>query len=30
LFGHLGRLFRRMEQSPKPFVAAINGLALGG
>lgn len=30
LFGHLGRLFRRLEQSPKPFVAAINGLALGG
>jgi 3-hydroxyacyl-CoA dehydrogenase/enoyl-CoA hydratase/3-hydroxybutyryl-CoA epimerase len=30
LFGHLGRVFRRLEQSPKPFVAAINGLALGG
>lgn len=30
LFGRLGRLFRRMELSPKPFVAAINGLALGG
>lgn len=30
LFGHLGRLFRRLETSPKPFVAAINGLALGG
>lgn len=30
LCGHLGRLFRRMELSPKPFVAAINGLALGG
>ncbi len=30
LFGHLGRLFRRMELSTKPFVAAINGLALGG
>ena len=30
LFGHLGRLFRRLEQCPKPFVAAINGLALGG
>ena len=30
LFGHLGRLFRRLELSPKPFVAAINGLALGG
>jgi 3-hydroxyacyl-CoA dehydrogenase/enoyl-CoA hydratase/3-hydroxybutyryl-CoA epimerase len=30
LFGHLGRLFRRLELNPKPFVAAINGLALGG
>ncbi|MCC2657955.1 MAG: hypothetical protein K0Q76_3063 [Panacagrimonas sp.] len=30
LFGYLGRLFRRLELSPKPFVAAINGLALGG
>jgi len=30
LFGRLGRLFRRLELSPKPFVAAINGLALGG
>jgi 3-hydroxyacyl-CoA dehydrogenase/enoyl-CoA hydratase/3-hydroxybutyryl-CoA epimerase len=30
LFGHLGRLFRRLELHPKPFVAAINGLALGG
>ena len=30
LFGHLGRLFRRLELSPKPWVAAINGLALGG
>lgn len=30
LFGHLGRLFRRLEINPKPFVAAINGLALGG
>ena len=30
LFGHLGRIFRRMELSSKPFVAAINGLALGG
>ncbi|WP_052378457.1 enoyl-CoA hydratase-related protein [Polycyclovorans algicola] len=30
LFGHLGRLFRRLETNPKPFVAAINGLALGG
>jgi 3-hydroxyacyl-CoA dehydrogenase/enoyl-CoA hydratase/3-hydroxybutyryl-CoA epimerase len=30
LFGRLGRLFRRMEKSTKPYVAAINGLALGG
>jgi 3-hydroxyacyl-CoA dehydrogenase/enoyl-CoA hydratase/3-hydroxybutyryl-CoA epimerase len=30
LFGHLGRIFRRLELQPKPFVAAINGLALGG
>lgn len=30
LFGHLGRLFRKLELHPKPFVAAINGLALGG
>jgi enoyl-CoA hydratase/carnithine racemase len=30
LFGHLGRLFRRLEVHPKPFVAAVNGLALGG
>ena len=30
LFGHLGRLFRRLELHPKPFIAAINGLALGG
>lgn len=30
LFGHLGRLFRRLELSPKPYVVAINGLALGG
>lgn len=30
LFGRLGRLFRRLERAPKPFVAAINGLALGG
>jgi len=29
MFGHLGRLFRRLEQSPKPFVAAFNGLAPG-
>jgi 3-hydroxyacyl-CoA dehydrogenase / enoyl-CoA hydratase / 3-hydroxybutyryl-CoA epimerase len=28
--GRLGRLFRRLELSGKPFVAAINGLALGG
>ena len=30
LFGHLGRLFRKLELSQKPYVAAINGLALGG
>ncbi len=30
LFGQLGRLFRELELSAKPFVAAINGLALGG
>ncbi|MES2681968.1 MAG: enoyl-CoA hydratase-related protein [Pseudomonadota bacterium] len=30
LFGHLGRLFRRLELHTKPFVAALNGLALGG
>lgn len=30
LFGRLGRLFRRLERSAKPYVAAINGLALGG
>lgn len=30
LCGHLGRVFRRLELSQKPFVAAINGLALGG
>jgi enoyl-CoA hydratase/carnithine racemase len=30
LFGYLGRLFRRLELSKKPYVAAINGLALGG
>ncbi|ASD11749.1 TPA: enoyl-CoA hydratase-related protein [Pseudomonas aeruginosa] len=30
LCGHLGRVFRRLELSRKPFVAAINGLALGG
>lgn len=28
--GRLGRLFVRLEAIPKPFVAAINGLALGG
>lgn len=30
LFGHLGRLFRKLELGNTPFVAAINGLALGG
>ncbi|MBL6750042.1 MAG: enoyl-CoA hydratase/isomerase family protein [Nevskia sp.] len=30
LCGRLGRLFRRLEKSAKPFVAALNGLALGG
>ncbi|MBS0368900.1 MAG: enoyl-CoA hydratase/isomerase family protein [Proteobacteria bacterium] len=30
LCGRLGRLFRRLERSPKPYVVAINGLALGG
>ena len=30
LCGRLGRIFRRLEKSPKPYVAAINGLALGG
>ena len=30
LCGRLGRLFRRLEKSTKPYVAAINGLALGG
>lgn len=30
LCGRLGRLFRRLEKSPKPYVVAINGLALGG
>jgi 3-hydroxyacyl-CoA dehydrogenase / enoyl-CoA hydratase / 3-hydroxybutyryl-CoA epimerase len=30
LCGRLGRLFRRLERSAKPYVAAINGLALGG
>ena len=28
--GRLGRLFRRLETTGKPFVAAIDGLALGG
>jgi 3-hydroxyacyl-CoA dehydrogenase/enoyl-CoA hydratase/3-hydroxybutyryl-CoA epimerase len=28
--GRLGRLFRRLETNGKPFVAAIDGLALGG
>jgi 3-hydroxyacyl-CoA dehydrogenase / enoyl-CoA hydratase / 3-hydroxybutyryl-CoA epimerase len=28
--GRLGRLFRRLEANPKPFVAAVDGLALGG
>jgi 3-hydroxyacyl-CoA dehydrogenase/enoyl-CoA hydratase/3-hydroxybutyryl-CoA epimerase len=28
--GRLGRLFRRLEVNGKPFVAAVNGLALGG
>ena len=30
LCGRLGRIFRRLEIQGKPFVAAINGLALGG
>ncbi len=30
LCGRLGRLFRRLEKSVKPYVGAINGLALGG
>jgi 3-hydroxyacyl-CoA dehydrogenase/enoyl-CoA hydratase/3-hydroxybutyryl-CoA epimerase len=30
LCGRLGRIFRRLETQGKPFVAAINGLALGG
>lgn len=29
-FSRLGKLFRKIEQSPVPIVAAINGLALGG
>jgi 3-hydroxyacyl-CoA dehydrogenase/enoyl-CoA hydratase/3-hydroxybutyryl-CoA epimerase len=28
--GRLGRLFRQLETCGKPFVAAVNGLALGG
>jgi 3-hydroxyacyl-CoA dehydrogenase / enoyl-CoA hydratase / 3-hydroxybutyryl-CoA epimerase len=30
LCGRLGRIFRRLEMQGKPFVAAVNGLALGG
>ncbi len=30
LCGHLGRQFLRIETSAKPWVAAINGLAMGG
>ena len=30
LCGRLGRLFRRLETSSKPYIAAVNGLALGG
>lgn len=30
LCGRLGRIFRRLERSTKPFVAAVDGLALGG
>jgi 3-hydroxyacyl-CoA dehydrogenase / enoyl-CoA hydratase / 3-hydroxybutyryl-CoA epimerase len=30
LCGRLGRIFRRLESQGRPFVAAINGLALGG
>ncbi|WP_018990732.1 enoyl-CoA hydratase-related protein [Aromatoleum toluclasticum] len=30
LCGRLGRIFRRLEKSRKPYVAALNGLALGG
>lgn len=30
LCGRLGRIFRRLERSAKPFVAAVDGLALGG
>jgi 3-hydroxyacyl-CoA dehydrogenase/enoyl-CoA hydratase/3-hydroxybutyryl-CoA epimerase len=30
LCGRLGRLFRRLETNSKPFIAAVDGLALGG
>jgi 3-hydroxyacyl-CoA dehydrogenase/enoyl-CoA hydratase/3-hydroxybutyryl-CoA epimerase len=30
LCGRLGRLFVRIEASPKPWIAAVNGTALGG
>jgi 3-hydroxyacyl-CoA dehydrogenase/enoyl-CoA hydratase/3-hydroxybutyryl-CoA epimerase len=30
LCGRLGRIFRRLETSPKPYVAAMQGMALGG
>jgi 3-hydroxyacyl-CoA dehydrogenase / enoyl-CoA hydratase / 3-hydroxybutyryl-CoA epimerase len=30
LCGRLGRIFRRLELSPTPYVAAVQGLALGG
>lgn len=30
LCGRLGRIFRRLERCRKPFVAAVDGLALGG
>ena len=30
LCGRLGRMFVRLEQSAKPWVAAVNGIALGG
>nr|WP_282446811.1 enoyl-CoA hydratase-related protein [Aromatoleum aromaticum] len=30
LCGRLGRIFRKLERSAKPFVAAVDGLALGG
>ena len=30
-FGHMGmKVFRKIELSPKPYIAAINGFALGG